>query len=171
MPKNSPALDELDLAILARWQHDTRVAAQEIGDAVGLSMAAVQRRLKRMRETGVIEAEVARVDPAAVGYPITCIVSVDLDREGLADMDRFKARVCRFAQVQQCYYVTGQVDFVLIVLARDMADYEAFTREALLGDPNVRSFTTHVALERVRVGLSTPLAPEPRGAPSAGATS
>lgn len=156
MPRTFPALDALDLAILARYQHDTRVPAQDIGAAVGLSMAAVQRRLKRMRETGVIEAEVARVAPEAVGYPITCIVSVDLDREAIADMDRFKDRVRRYPQVQQCYYVTGQVDFILIVLARDMADYEAFTRDALLGDPNVRSFTTHVALDRVRVGTTTP---------------
>lgn len=162
MPKSFPALDALDLAILARYQQDTRIAAQDIGDVIGLSAAAVQRRLKRMRETGVIEAEVARVAPGAVGYPITCIVSVDLDREAIADMDRFKDRVCRFAQVQQCYYVTGQIDFILIVLARDMADYDAFTRDALLGDPNVRSFTTHVALDRVRVGLSTPIEPEPR---------
>ncbi len=157
MPKTFPALDDLDLAILARYQHDTRVAAQDIGAAVGLSMAAVQRRLKRMRETGVIEAEVARIAPAAVGYPVTCIVGVDLERESIADMDRFKDRVRRFPQVQQCYYVTGQADFILVVLARDMADYEAFTREALLADPNVRSFTTHVALDRIRVGTSTPL--------------
>ncbi len=159
MPKTFPALDDLDLAILARYQHDTRVAAQDIGAAVGLSMAAVQRRLKRMRETGVIEAEVAQVAPAAVGYPITCIVGVDLEREALADMRRFTDRVRGFPQVQQCYYVTGQADFILVVLARDMADYEAFTREALLADANVRSFTTHVALDRIRVGTSTPLTP------------
>ena len=150
-------LDDLDRRILARYQHDTRIPAQEIGDAVGLSAAAVQRRLKRMRETGVIEAEVARIAPAAVGYPVTCIVGVDLDHERRADIDRFKDRVQRFPQVQQCYYVTGQADFILVVLARDMADYEAFTREALLTDPNVKSFTTHVGLDRVKVGSAVPI--------------
>ena len=149
-------LDRFDLRILERYQHDTRVAAGAIGEAVGLSAAAVQRRLKRLREAGVIAAEVAALAPKPLGVGFTAVVTVDLDREGAADLDRFKQRISTHAEVQQCYYVTGQADFVLIVLATDLESYEAFTRRALLSDPNVRSFTTHVALERVKVGLSVP---------------
>ena len=159
MTKKPPIeLDRFDLRILERYQHDTRLPAATIGDAVGLSAAAVQRRLKRLREEGVIAAEVATLAPKPLGVGFTAVVTVDLEREGAADLDRFKHRISAHPEVQQCYYVTGQSDFVLVVLAADLESYEAFTRRALLTDANVRSFTTHVALERVKVGLSVPVA-------------
>jgi DNA-binding Lrp family transcriptional regulator len=150
-------LDDLDRKILARYQGDARLSAESIGAEVGLSTAAVHRRLKRLRDGGVIEAEVAVVSPEAVGLPVTCVVTIDVDREGLAELERFSARMRACPEVQQCYYVTGQADFVAIVVAADMAAYEAFTREQLLADPNVRSFTTHVVLQRVKTGLAVPI--------------
>jgi len=147
---DSAGLDAFDRRILALWQGDTRLPAKTIGDEVGLSAAAVQRRLKKMREEGVIEAEVALLDPVALGLPVTCIVNVDLDRERSVDLDRFRRKMLACAEVQQCYYVTGQSDFVLIVLAADMAAYEAFTRRVLLDDANVKSFVTHVVMSRVK---------------------
>ena len=157
MTRKPPPLDAFDLRILERHQRDTQTPAASIGEAIGLSAAAVQRRLKRMREAGVIEREVAQVAPRAVGLPITCVVGVDLDRETAADLDRFSQKMTQCPEVQQCYYVTGETDYVLIVLAPDMEAYEAFTRRALLGDPNVKSFVTHVVLERIKVGLTVPL--------------
>jgi DNA-binding Lrp family transcriptional regulator len=150
-------LDRHDREILARYQHDTQVPAKVIAEAVGLSTAAVQRRLKRLRDERVIEREAAQLDPKALGLPVTCLVSVDLERERGADLERFRRKVLAAPEVQQCWYVTGATDFVLVVLAESMEAYEAFTRRALLDDPNVRSFTTYVALERVKVGLSVPL--------------
>lgn len=150
-------LDSFDLAILARYQHDTLKPAKTLGEAIGLSPAAVQRRLKRLRESGVISAEVAVVSPDAVGMPVTCIVNVDLEREGGPDLDRFGRKMESCAEVQQCYYVTGVADFVMVVVTADMRRYEAFTREQLLEDPNVKSFTTMVVLNRVKVGLAVPL--------------
>lgn len=159
MPADDPnTLDAFDLQILARYQHDTRLTAAAIGAEVGLSAAAVQRRLKRLRASGVIQAEVAAVAARAAGFPITCIVCIDLEREGAAELARFKARMLAAPEVQQCYYVTGASDFILVVLARDMAHYEAFTDEHLLRDPNVRSFTTHVVMEPVRTGGAVPIA-------------
>ena len=155
--EDANSLDSFDLQILARYQHDTRTTAEAIGAEVGLSAAAVQRRLKRLRETGVIQAETASVSPHAVGFPITCLVSVDIEREGAAELARFKARMLAIAEVQQCYYVTGATDFILVVLAEDMARYEAFTREHLLSDPNVRSFTTHVVMEPVKTRGGVPI--------------
>jgi Lrp/AsnC family transcriptional regulator, leucine-responsive regulatory protein len=150
-------LDKLDLRILERVQDSVRVAAETIAAEIGLSAAAVQRRLKRLRETGVIRAEVALVEPAAVGLPVTCLVGVELERESHQALDRFKVRIAQRPQVQQCYYVTGQADFMLVVVCADMAAYEAFTREALLADANVKGFTTSVVMERVKVGLALPI--------------
>jgi len=157
MRTNDPTLDDLDRKILALYQDDTRVPAQTIGEAVGLSAAAVQRRLKRMRETGIIEAEVAQLSPRALGYGVTCIVSVELERDGGPDLARLKKRLMKSHHVQQCYFVTGETDFVLIVLAKDMEDYEAFTKDHLRDDPNIRSFTTYITLERLKVGMRTPV--------------
>jgi Lrp/AsnC family leucine-responsive transcriptional regulator len=150
-------LDNFDLAILARYQHDTLKPAKTLGEAIGLSPAAVQRRLKRLREGGVISAEIAVVSPDAVGLPVTCVVNVDLDRETSSDLDRFGRKMAACAEVQQCYYVTGVADFVLVVVTADMRRYETFTREHLLDDPNVKSFTTMVVLDRMKVGLAVSL--------------
>jgi Lrp/AsnC family leucine-responsive transcriptional regulator len=155
--KSFPPLDGLDRKILARYQRDARTSAESIGAEVGLSTAAVHRRLKRLREGGVIEAEVAILAPAALGLPVTCVVTIDIDREGLAELDAFSARMRACPLVQQCFYVTGSADFVAIVVAADMAGYEAFTRAYLLSDRNVKSFTTHVVLDRVKVGLAVPV--------------
>lgn len=156
-PDDKPELDAFDYRILARWQEDTRVPAKTIADAIGLSTAAVQRRLKRLRELGVIRRETAELDPQLLGLPVTCIVAVDLERESAADLERFRRKMLACAEVQQCYYVTGQNDFMLVVLVESMQAYDAFTRRALLDDANVRSFTTHVALERIKTGSHVPL--------------
>lgn len=161
MRNDDATLDDLDLRILASYQHDTQRPARAIGQAVGLSTAAVQRRLKRLRAIGVIQREVAEVVPRLVGRPITCVIAVDLDRETASDLDRFKRKMLDMPEVQQCYYVTGQADFMLVVLTRSMEDYEAFTRRALLDDSNVRSFVTSVVLDRVKTGVAVPLGVPP----------
>lgn len=159
-----PALDAFDLRILAAHQSDTRVSAEAIGLDIGLSTAAVHRRLKRLREEGVIEAEVAVLSAAALGHPLTLVVSVDIEREGLVEIDRFKARMRALPQVQQCYYVTGEADFMLVVVSPDLATYERFTRAHLLSDPNVKRFTTNAVLEPVKRGYAVPIDVGTRGA-------
>jgi DNA-binding Lrp family transcriptional regulator len=159
MHNDDIALDDFDRRILERYQHDTQLPARTLGEAVGLSTAAVQRRLKRLRALGVIRREVAELTPKAVGLPITCVVAVDLEHERTSDLDRFKRKMLGMPEVQQCYYTTGQTDFLLIVLAPTMEDYEAFTRRALLDDDNVKSFVTSVVLDRVKTGVAVPLAP------------
>jgi Lrp/AsnC family transcriptional regulator, leucine-responsive regulatory protein len=155
--QKSIELDALDRAILTHYQADTKIAAAVIGERIGLSAAAVQRRIKRMRETGVIQAELALIDPAAVGFPVTVIVHVDIERETIAHIDRFKALMKKRAEVQQCWYTTGQTDFVLVVRVASMAAYEAFTRESLVSIDNVARFTSFVVLSEVKTGCSLAL--------------
>ena len=150
-------LDQLDYAILRRLQDDSRTIAETIGAQIGLSAAAVQRRIKRLRACGVIEREVAVLDPKAVGVAMTFIVTVEMERERLEVLEAFRKQVLADAAVQQCYYVTGSADFVLIVNCRDMAEFEAFTRRMFFDNGEVRHFTTSVAMDRVKVGLTVPL--------------
>jgi len=153
-------LDRIDRKILALFQGDTRRIAAEIGDAVGLSAAAVQRRLKRLRETGAIRKEIAVLDPATAGVPITCIVTLSLVAHAAPhqQIDRFKRDMRAAPEIQQCYHVTGTMDFVLVVTAKSMEDYAAFARKWFEANAKVARFDTHVVLERVKVGLEYPVA-------------
>lgn len=153
--------DALDRLILEQLQIDATVAAREIGDAIGLSAAAVQRRIKRMRTDGVIRRIVAEVDPRTVERPITCVVSVELEHEGSEQIDELTTALAAHADVQQIYYVTGSADLILTVLMPDMEAYDTFTRRFFLDDPNVRSFTTHVALDRIKTGTTVGVGPPP----------
>lgn len=152
------SLDTIDLKILSLYQHDTRRIAESIGDAVGLSAAAVQRRLKHLRADGTIAAEIAVVNQKNIGRPITCLVTVSM--AGTAgDLDRFKRQMCNLAPVQQCYHVTGSIDFILVVTAHSMEEYGEFARQ-WFETSQVARYETHVALDRVKVGLSLPISAE-----------
>lgn len=150
-------LDGFDRKILAILQNDNSTPQRAIGDAVGLSAPAVQRRIKRMAEDGVIRANVAVVDPAAVGQPITIFVEVEVISETAHQIEQAKAEFAASAEIQQCYYVTGEADFILVIVVPTMADYEALTRRLFFGNNNVKRFRTFVAMDRVKVGLSVPV--------------
>ncbi len=154
---DSVLLDDFDRAILRWMQRDAHATGEAIGAEIGLSAAAVQRRVKRLRAAGVIWADVALVDPLATGQRMTFVVSVEMERERTDMLDAFRRAARADANVQQCYYVTGTADFVLIVTARDMADFEAFTRRILFDNANVRRFTTNVVMARDKIGLSIPV--------------
>jgi len=156
--KTAPAaLDRFDLAILSILQQDNTTPQRQIGEAVNLSAPAVQRRIKRMEESGVIRANVAVIDPARVNQALTILVEVEVESEQIALLDAAKAAFSAAPEVQQCYYVTGDVDFMLVVIVPTMGDYEAFTRRMFFGNPNIRRFRTFVTMDRVKVGLSVPV--------------
>lgn len=150
-------LDSFDSRLLDLVQRDARANAERLAAEIGLSPAAVQRRLKRLRENGVIAATVAVLAPEAVGRPMTFLVEVQLERESAGLMDAFKRQMQATPEVQQCYYVTGDADFVLVVTARGMADYEAFTRRVFFDNPNIRRFKTSVVMDRVKATLAVPV--------------
>jgi Lrp/AsnC family transcriptional regulator, leucine-responsive regulatory protein len=150
-------MDLIDAKILRAIQVDARITSDELSERVGLSATACQRRLKRLRETGVIESEVAIVSPKGVGRPLTMLVSVTLERERPDNIDRFKAALLRTPEVMQVYYVTGEVDFVLVVTARDMDGYEEFTRRFFSPKFDIKGFKTAVVMDRVKAGFTLPI--------------
>lgn len=154
----SAGLDHFDLAILAIIQKDNTTPQRVIGEAVNLSAPAVQRRIKRMQEAGIIQANVAVVDPLKLGQATTILVEVEMESERAEEIDAAKRAFVAAPEVQQCYYVTGEFDFVLVMLVPNMEAYEALTRRLFFGNNNVRRFRTLVVMDRVKVGLSAPLA-------------
>ncbi|MBB3393205.1 DNA-binding Lrp family transcriptional regulator [Rhizobium sp. BK275] len=150
-------LDAFDRKILDILQRDNTTPQRTIGEAVNLSAPAVQRRIKRMTEEGVIRANVAVVDPAAVGQAITIFVEVEVISETAEQIEQAKREFAAAPEIQQCYYVTGEADFMLVIIVSSMADYEALTRRLFFGNNNVKRFRTFVAMDRIKVGLSVPI--------------
>src|ERR1700742_5397330 len=118
-------IDEIDRNILRVIQQDARRSAESIGTDIGLSASAVQRRIARLRDDGVITAEVAIVDPKTVGRSLTMIVVVEVERERPELMAVLKRWIAAEPAIQEAWYVTGDGDFVLIVCMRDVEDYDA----------------------------------------------
>ena len=149
-------LDGFDWSILALVQHDNAVPLRTLAEKVNLSTAAVQRRIKRLEEGGVIIANVAVVDPAKAGKPITIIAEVSVERTSAEALAATKASFS-VPQVQQCYYVTGEADFVLVLNVASMQEYQDLAGQLFAENPNVKWFKTLIALDRVKVGLHVPV--------------
>jgi Lrp/AsnC family leucine-responsive transcriptional regulator len=154
-------IDEIDAKILKVLQVNCKVTGERLGHEVGLSVTACQRRVKLMEQAGVIERQVAVVDPRAVGRPLSMILLVSLERERADIIDEFQREMLATEEVMSAYYVTGETDFVLNVTARDMEDYDRFTRRFLYGNSNIKQFKTLVVLKRVKASFSIPVRVEP----------
>ena len=150
-------LSESDLAILRVLQANAREKLETIAFDTGLSIATVQRRIKHFKAAGVIEKESALISPEAVGYSMTFLILVELERERLDQVEAFRRKVNAEPHVQQCYYITGEAVFALIALAKDMRDFEALTNRLFFDDTNVKRFRTSVVMNRTKVGLNVPL--------------
>lgn len=149
-PSHARGLDAFDRAILRIVQRDNKTPQRVIAEAVNLSAAAVQRRIAALEDAGVIARNVAVVDPDAVGLAITAVVEVHLRDERAATVDAAKALFRDMPDVQQCYFVTGGVTFVLVIVSRDMRTYEALTRRLFAENDFVERYRTLVALDRVK---------------------
>jgi Lrp/AsnC family transcriptional regulator, leucine-responsive regulatory protein len=150
-------LDSFDLKILAIVQENNQTPHREIGEQVNLSVPSVARRLQKLRSAGVIAADRSILNPDALGSRVTIITHVSAENEAIELLDQMKARFEACEQVQQCYYVTGDVDFILIFCTRDMAEYTALTRTLFFAEGNVQSFRTFVVMERVKTTLDVPV--------------
>lgn len=150
-------VDAFDLKLLRLVQANNRLTAEDLSGQVGLSPSACQRRLKRLRKEKVIEADISVISPEAVGRHLTMIVEVTLERERPDIMDEFKRSMRATPEVMQCYYVTGEVDFILVLTARDMRHYEQFTKKFFFDNPNIRRFHTMVVMDRVKLGMQVPI--------------
>lgn len=146
-------MDDKDLEILRLVQTNARLTADAISQDVGLSPPAIQKRLGKLRASGVIEREIAVLSPAKLGRALTIIVEVILERESRAQLDAFKRKMRSAPCVQQCYYTTGEADFMLILTVRDIDEYEEFTQAYFFDESNISRFKTAVVMDRVKVSL------------------
>jgi Lrp/AsnC family leucine-responsive transcriptional regulator len=150
-------LDDFDRRLLNLVQSDAGQTAERLAASLGLSPSAVQRRLRRLRETGVIVRETAIIDPKWIGNPVSFVVALQVERERPQMLSQLRAWLEAEACIQQAFYVTGEADFILVVTATDTAAYDAQMVRLMTENPNVKRFTTNVALGIVKRGLAIPI--------------
>ena len=150
-------LDSLDLQLLRVVQVNNRLSTEQVGNKIGLSATAVQRRIKKLRDSGVIKKEVAVLDAIEAGGFVTIIVDVTIKQGSTKSLVVFKKLMLDCPQVQQCYYVTGNNDFIIIVTVENMLEYEKLTHKLFFSNNNIQKFNSTVVMENVKVGLDIPI--------------
>lgn len=150
-------LDRFDRQLLNLIQDDASQTAERLADQVPLSPSAIQRRLRRLREQGVIARDAAIVDPARIGRPTFFIVSLQIERERPEHLAQLRKWLATQEHIQQAFYVTGEADFVLVITAPDTETYDLLMSRLVSENPNVKRFTTNVALSVIKRSLAIPV--------------
>ena len=158
---NEISLDAMDLLLLGQLQQDASLSNQELAERVHTSAPTCLRRVKRLRDAGLIERQIAILQPeklaACVGHGLTAIVEVSLDRQTEEEWQRFELRVAQEAAVQQCYRVSPGPDFVLVMHLPDMPGYHATTQRLFTSDANVRNVKAFFSIHRSKFGAALSL--------------
>lgn len=156
-------LDATDLRLLSLLQADASLSNQALADLAHLSPATCHRRLKRLRDEGVIEKQVAILSPhrvaEALGWGVSALVEVSLDVQTQEALAAFEAHVVADAQVQQCWRVSPGPDFVLVVQVPDMPAYQALAQRLFTAHHQVRNVRAFFAVKRAKFGTQIPLPP------------
>jgi Lrp/AsnC family leucine-responsive transcriptional regulator len=150
-------LDELDFRILNQLQLDASITNQELATLVHASPPTCLRRVRQLTESGIIQKQVAIIDPAKVGNTLTAILEITLDRQTAENLHQFERTIALEAAVLQCYRVSSGPDFVLIVQVRDMPAYHALVHRALTAQANVRNVRSFFSIHRSKFNTHTAL--------------
>jgi len=152
-------LDGIDRRIVTALQAEGRLPMVDLADKVGLSPTPCQRRVKRLEDEGVIVRYAALVAPPAVGLQLQAMVQVTLDDHSEKTVEAFEAAIRARPEVVACHAMTGDMDFLLHVLATDLASFSEFAMKALLRMPGVRGSRSSFMVQTVKSDLAW--APQP----------
>jgi Lrp/AsnC family leucine-responsive transcriptional regulator len=150
-------LDRTDLAILALLQRQGRIANAELAERVNLSASACLRRVQRLEREGVIAGYGARLDPAALGLGLVAFVRVQLEKHGSGSTDAFAELVRSWDEVVACHALTGDMDYLLQVVVRDLAHFSGFLLDHLLNATGVADVNSSFVLRTVKAYSGLPL--------------
>ena len=144
------------MKILEQLQIDAKAPMSAIAEKVGLSEPACYRRVRQLRKTGVIEREVAIVNPKNMGWPLSMLVMITFERDHNSIINGFLKRVNKEPEVLNSWVVTGDHDVVLQVLSKDMDAFDEFTNRVLHKDGSVKYFRTSVVLKHSKAQGAIP---------------
>ncbi len=157
-PPKPVRLDRIDRNILDLLQENNQISNLELAAAVGISPPPCSRRVQRLRAEGIIAADVSLVDPFRVGRSLIVFVNVTLERQREDLLENFERKMLAHAEVMQCYFISGDADYLVVVSVPDMAAYNDFARRVFANEPNIRMFRSSFALSRVKYQTKIPLA-------------
>lgn len=140
-------VDNVDKEILKILQTDCRITAKEIATRLGMSKTPVYERIKKLESQGFITKYVAIADPKKAGKGLIIYLSVILDNHTKDAVDEFVKKIKQLPEVNECYYVSGNVDFLLKVFIRDMEDYHRFITQDFSNIKNMSRFYSSFVLE------------------------
>lgn len=154
-------LDDVDIQLLSRLQEDASPSNQALAEALGLSAATCHRRIKRLKDEGFIERQVAILSPQklaeALGWGLSALVEISLDVQTQEALDAFEARALAEPQVQQCWRVSPGPDFILVAQVPDMPAYQDLAKRLFTQDSQVRNVRAFFAVKRAKFGTQWPL--------------
>lgn len=158
-------LDDVDIQLLSRLQVDASPSNQALAEALGLSAATCHRRIKRLKDEGFIERQVAILSPQkladALGWGLSALVEISLDVQTQEALDAFEARALAEPQVQQCWRVSPGPDFILVAQVPDMPAYQDLAKRLFTQDSQVRNVRAFFAVKRAKFGTQWPLPVRP----------
>jgi DNA-binding Lrp family transcriptional regulator len=150
-------IDRYDLALLDALQRKGNATNATLGEQIRLSASQISRRIQRLEEDAVIAGYVALLDPSALGLGITAFAQVILERNGDAASDAFESAVAEIPEVMDCFSVSGDADYMLRIVAADLATFSELTMKHLLRLPGVAGVKTIIALKTVKQAHALPL--------------
>lgn len=157
-PQSVPNIDRIDRSLLALLQRNNRLTVEELAAKAGASPSAIHRRVKALRDRGIITADVSIIAPEALGLVMTFIVEVILERVRAAEVSAMKRKLLEAPEIQQIYNITGDSDLLLIIPARDVQHFEEISRKLFSSDARIARYRTMLVMERVKVGMALDIA-------------
>jgi len=151
------ALDAIDRKILACLQRDGRQTMQALADEVGLSLSPCHRRVRLLEDRGIISRYAAMLDQKALGLHVSVFISIKLVRQKEEDLKRFEKAIAQWSEVLECYLMTGNRDYLLRVVAADLAAYETFLKTKLTRLDGIASIESSFALSQVKYSIALPV--------------
>ena len=153
----SNQLDRIDRNIVRLLQHNARMAHTELARRVGLSTTPCKERVRRLEREGVIQHYQAVLDPAALDRALVVFVQIRLNRTSQDIFEEFTAAALDLPEVQECYLVSGNFDYLIKARVADMNAYRDLLGETLLTLPGVQESTSYVVMEQVKESLMLPV--------------
>lgn len=152
------SLDSFDRAILAALQSDARMPVAQVAEAVSLSATPVSRRIRKLEEDGVIQGYAPVLDPRRIGLELDAYVLINLDVHSDESIRRFEGAIADNPHVIACHAVTGEMDYLVHVMARNVEHLSQITLKTLLRIPGVRDVKSLIVLETIKRSRALPLA-------------
>ena len=156
-PAEGYTLDKIDKKILNILQENNQITNLVLAEMIGISPPPCFRRVKRLRELGIIAKDVALVDPLKIGQCLIVFVSVTLEKQREDMLSYFERNMMEEEEVMQCYFISGEIDYLLVVHVRDMNHYNEFSRRVFVKEANIKMFRSSFCLSRVKYGTKVNL--------------